>query len=105
MALPFYFYFHFILVHFRTDCFCNEFFSFCARDIEGLTDNEIPTLPNSCFISSKEDTTTVTSKPEETSKLASKNADTKNSDDIFGMLRTVAYHLHNCSLVIYSCKS
>ena len=81
MALSFYFDFDFTLIHFRTDCFCNEFFSFCARDIEGLTDNEIPTLPNSCFISSKEDTTTVTSKPEETTKLASENADTKNSDD------------------------
>ena len=77
MALWFYFYFDFIFVPFRTDCFCNEFFSFCARDIEGLTDNEIPTLPNSCFISSKEDTTTTTSKPEKTTKATSENADKK----------------------------
>ena len=45
------------------------------------TDGRLPNLPNSCFISRKEDTTTVTSKPEETTKLASKNADTKKLDD------------------------
>ena len=67
------------MLNFRTDCFCNEFFSFCARDIEGLEENEIPRLPNSClFVSEKgEDTTAVTNKPDETTKVTSEKADTK----------------------------
>ena len=73
----------FVLLNFRTDCFCNEFFSFCARDIEGLEENEIPKLPNSCLISNEkeEDTTTVTSKPDETTKVTSEKANTKTLDD------------------------
>merc|ERR1712105_403373 len=74
----------FVLLNFRTDCFCNEFFSFCARDIEGLEENEIPKLPNSCLISNEkeeEDTTTVTSKPDETTKVTSDKPNTKTLDD------------------------
>ena len=82
----YYFYFlnsDFVLLNFRTDCFCNEFFSFCARDIEGLEENEIPKLPNSCLISNEkeEDNTTVTSKPDETTKVTSEKANTETLDD------------------------
>ena len=66
---------------FRTDCFCNEFFSFCARDVEGLLENEIPKLPNSCFLSSEKDSTTVTSKSEESIKNTSVKSGGRNLED------------------------
>ena len=69
------------MVYSRTDCFCNEYFSFCARDVEGLTDNEIPKLPKSCLISSTPDTTTVTNEPLETTEHVSQKVEAKKSDD------------------------
>ena len=51
----------FCLLIFRVDCFCNEYFLFCARDVDRLTESEISKLPLSCIYVNEETTTPVSS--------------------------------------------
>lgn len=52
----------------RLDCFCNDFFLFCARDVDRLTEYDISQLPNSCIYINEETTISVstTERPDTT---------------------------------------
>ena len=67
----------FCLLIFRVDCFCNEYFLFCARDVDRLTESEISELPISCIYVNEETTT-----PVSTTKIPDKIIDTNMNTHI-----------------------